>query len=107
MFVRFRNGPSFCYIVLEKDRERNEEVFTLYGVQTQEGQTGKGHAIYMVQEVLAFAESMGIPVRLFVEKYYHKTLNNNQLIRWYSKNGFKVDNLLHDNIWMRYDPVRS
>ena len=98
MFVRFRNEPSNCYIALEKDRERNEEVFTLYAVQTEEGHTGKGHAVYMVQEVLAFAESMGIPVRLFVEKYYHKTLSNNQLIRWYNKNGFKVDNLLHNMI---------
>lgn len=31
-------------------------------------------------------------------EYYHKTLSNNQLIRWYNKNGFKVDNLLHDMI---------
>lgn len=107
MYVRFRNGPSICYIALEKDRERNEEVFTLYGVQTEEGQTGKGHAVYMVQEVLAFAESLGIPVRLFVERYYHKTLDNNHLIRWYNKNGFKVDNLLERVIWMRYEPSRT
>lgn len=55
----------------------------------------------MLKEVLDYAKSLHIPVRLFVKNYYHRTLNDFDLIKWYNKNGFNVDNLYdYRNIWM-------
>lgn len=91
----FTNEHSSCWISLFQGK------YILYGVRTDEGHTKEGHASKLLEEVKNFCKEQNVPVKLYVKKFYHQEKNDNELIRWYAKNGFKVSNLYDkDKIWM-------
>ncbi len=93
--VDFQNEGTTCWIKEDKTS------YTLYSLETQPSKLNQGHASALLEEVKLYCKEKGKPVKLFVKCYYHRTKDDNQLIRWYAKNGFRVDNMYVPGcIWM-------
>lgn len=94
----FKNKGSECWI--EPSRKN---YFILYGLMTDKDKVNQGYGSKLLEEVKQYCKEKNKRIKLFVDCFYHKTKKNGDLIKWYAKNGFKVETMTKPNIWMSFD----
>ena len=75
---------------------------TLTGLKTPKESRGKGRATQALKEIVSLADDAGVPIRIVAEPFGTDGMTKNQLIDWYSKNGFALQ---ADGETMIYTPA--